>query len=209
MKPLHRWIAVSASAMALSGCVPAGMLLGAGAVAVHTASQERAPLDTVRDADILLTLNSRYLEHSAELFSNVAISVVEGRVVLTGSVPERIDRVAATEIAWATSGVTSVTDEMTVRAGGDAIDYAEDALISNQLRLALVADTSISSVNYSVETVDKIVHITGLARNPDELGRVIEQATVIPGVVTVVSHVLTVDDPRRTAMLTGTGQGAG
>ncbi|MEM9138594.1 MAG: phospholipid-binding domain-containing protein, partial [Pseudomonadota bacterium] len=55
------------------------------------------------------------------------------------------------------------------------------------------------SVNYNIETVDKVVHVTGLARSGAELSRVLDRASRIPGVVKVVSHVLTIDDPRRQA----------
>ena len=75
--------------------------------------------------------------------------------------------------------------------------YLEDAWISNRLRLALLTDSQVSSVNYNVETVDKVVHLTGLARSRDELCKVIDHAATTPGVVRVVSHVLTIDDPRR------------
>lgn len=210
MKIKRCWLALPVAAMALSGCVvPAGILVGASAVAVHTAAQERTPRTTFADADIQLTLNTRYLEQSAALFSDVATSVTEGRVVLTGSVGDRSDKVTATEIAWSVPGVTAVTDELTVNGGQGAVAYAEDALISNRLRLALLADTGINSFTYTVETVDKTVHITGLAHTKTELANVIDHAARIPGVVRVVSHVLTVDDPRRHAATLQQSQGTG
>ena len=154
-------------------------------------------MDALRDTEIQLSLNNRFLNHSAGLFADVATDVIEGRVVLTGSVPTREDKVAATSLAWETPGVTTVTDELTVAEDSGAIAYAEDAWISNQLRLSLLTDTGISSVNYNVETVDKVIHLTGIARSRTELGTVIDHAARIPGVARVVSHVLTIDDPRR------------
>ncbi len=127
------------------------------------------------------------------------MDVTEGRVVLTGSVPTREDKVTATRLAWATEGVTEVSDELTVSEDAGVGRYVEDAWISNRLRLALLRDRQISSVNYNVETVDKVVHLTGLARTRGELGKVIAHATAMPGVRRVVSHVLTIDDPRRAA----------
>jgi osmotically-inducible protein OsmY len=107
--------------------------------------------------------------------------------------------VTATGLAWATQGVTAVSDELTVKEDSGVVAYAEDAWISNQLRVGLLTDTKVASVNYNVETVDKVVHLTGLARSNAELKRVIERAAIIPGVARVVSHVLTIDDPRRIA----------
>ena len=124
-------------------------------------------------------------------------------MVLTGSVPTRTDKITATDLAWQTPGVVSVTDELVVQQDSGTVAYAEDAWISNQLRVRLLTDTAISSVNYSVETVDKVVHITGLARSKGELSKVLEHAARVRGVAKVVSHVLTIDDPRRQAAATG------
>ena len=93
----------------------------------------------------------------------------------------------------------SLVDELTVAEDSGTKAYLQDAWISNQLRVALMTDAEISKVNYNVETVNKVVHLTGLARSRDELSKVIAHASETPGVARVVSHVLTIDDPRRQA----------
>ena len=192
------WFPLALAALALSSCAP--VALGTtGVVLTRSVMQERTTKDALRDAEIKVSLNNRLLSHSAGLFADVSVDVTEGRVVLTGSVPTRADKVTATELAWATGGVTSVTDELTVKEDSGAVAYLEDAWISNRLRLQLLRDGQISSLNYNVETVDKVVHLTGLARSRGELGKVIAHAAAVPGVARVVSHVLTIDDPRRQA----------
>ena len=193
------WIVLALGALAIAACAP--VVLGTtGVVLTRSVMQERTTKDALHDMDIELSLNNRLLSHSTGLFADVSIDAIEGRVVLTGSVPTRDDKVTATRLAWATPGVNSVTDELTVEEDSGAVAYVEDALISNRLRLALLRDSQVSSVNYSVETVDKVVHLTGLARSRGELGKVIAHATAMPGVARVVSHVLTIDDPRRQAL---------
>lgn len=190
------WIPLALATLATASCGPA-ILVGTGAVVTRSVMQERTTMAALDDAAIQLSLDNRLLNHSTGLFGDVSTEVTEGRVVLTGSVPTRSERIAATQIAWETPGVTSVTDGLTVREDSGARAYLEDAWISNRLRLALLADPDISSVNYNVETVDKVVHLTGLARSRRELAEAIDHAATIPGVVKVVSHVLTIDDPRR------------
>jgi osmotically-inducible protein OsmY len=188
-------IALALGALAVASCGP--VVLGTtGAVLTRSVMQERTTKDALRDTDIKLSINNQLLSHSTGLFADISVDVTEGRVVLTGSVPTREDKVTATQLAWATEGVTSVTDELTVQEDSGALAYLEDAWISNRLRVALLRD---SQVNYNVETVDKVVHLTGLARSRGELGKVIAHAAAIPGVARVVSHVLTIDDPRRQA----------
>ena len=183
-------------AAVLSGCAPA-VLAGTGAVLTRSVMQERSTTDALQDVEAKVSLKKALLKESSGLFKDVAVDVTEGRVLLTGSVPSRDAKVAATRIAWATPGVSAVTDELTVAEDSGAVAYVEDAWISNRLRLALLRDTRVSGVNYNVETVDKVVHLTGVARSRGELKRVIDHAAGTPGVVRVVSHVLTIDDPRR------------
>ena len=196
MKPTMTGAMLALGALVLTSC-GAGVVVGTGATVTRTVLQERSTMDALRDTEIQLRLNNRFLNHSTGLFADVATDVIEGRVVLTGSVPTREDKVAATSLAWETPGVASVTDELTVAEDSGALAYAEDAWISNRLRLSLLTDSGVSSVNYNVETVDKVIHVTGIARSRTELGLVIDHAARIPGVARVVSHVLTIDDPRR------------
>ena len=198
MKPKPIWALLAIGALAQSGCA-AVVAIGAGTEAVRTVAQERTTMDALRDAEIQLSLNNRYLNHSKRLFGDVSTDVTEGRVVLTGTVPTREEKVDATRLAWETPGVKSVTDELVVAEDSGTIDYIDDAWISNQLRFRLVTDGDISSVNYNVVTVDKVVHITGIARSVEELSEVIAHAQAVPGVAQIVNHVLTIDDPRRIA----------
>ena len=192
------WILLALGGLATASC-GAAIVVGAGTMVTRTVLEERSTMDALRDTEIQLSLNNKFLNHSAELFGDVSTTVIEGRVLLAGSVPRRADKVTATRLTWATEGVMAVTDELTVKEDSGVVAYAEDAWISNQLRLGLLTDSKVASVNYNVETVDKVVHLTGLARSNAELKRVIERAAIIPGVARVVSHVLTIDDPRRNA----------
>jgi osmotically-inducible protein OsmY len=208
MKPISTGVLLVLAACGLASC-GTSTVVGTGAVITRTVLQERTTLAALQDTEIQLSLNNRFLNHSPELFDDISTSVVEGRVVLTGSVPTREEKIAATELAWSTPGVVTITDELTVQEDSSASAYVEDAWISNRIRLGLLTDTRISSVNYTIETVDKVVHLTGIARSSKELAAVIEHASAIPGVVHIVSHVLTIDDPRRqvtTAVAPATGR---
>lgn len=203
------WLMLVVAVWTLASCGPTGIVVGTGAVVARSVLQERSTLDALEDTEIQLGLNNRLLSHSTGLFADVSTSVVEGRVVLTGSVPTRADKVTATDLAWQTPGVAEVSDELVVQEDSGAVAYAEDAWISNQLRVSLLTDSKVSSVNYSVETVDKVIHITGLARSKTELSKVLDHASSVRGVAKVVSHVLTIDDPRRQTSSVGATRNTG
>lgn len=198
-------VAACLSGLALTACTPAGMAIGGGVVLARSVVQERTTMDALEDTEIKLSISNRLLNHSGELFRDVSVGVTEGRVLLTGSVPERQHKVDAARIAWETEGVIAVEDELTVAEDSSTKAYLTDVRISNTLRFALLTDVKVSSVNYNVETVDRVVHLTGLAKSNEELDRVIRHAQVVKGVERVVSHVLTIDDPRRVSTVAATG----
>lgn len=198
-------VAACLSGLALTACTPAGMAIGGGVVLARSVVQERTTMDALEDTEIKLSISNRLLNHSGELFRDVSVGVTEGRVLLTGSVPERQHKVDAARIAWETEGVIAVEDELTVAEDSSTKAYLTDVRISNTLRFALLTDVKVSSVNYNVETVDRVVHLTGLAKSNEELDRVIRHAQEVKGVERVVSHVLTIDDPRRVSTVAATG----
>jgi len=202
MRLIPQAAATAALSLLVGGCGPL-ILATVGTEGVRTVVQDRSTGEALTDTEIQLSLNNRFMNHSGRLFHLVSTDVQEGRVLLTGRVPTREDKVTAQGIAWQVPGVVSVTDEIEVADTEGVGGYAEDAWISTQLRTALSADFEISSQNYNVETIGRVGHISGLARTRDELGRVIRHAQQIGGVERIVSHVLTIDDPRRVAQVTG------
>ena len=189
-------IVLLAAGLAAAGCAPLAIGTGAGTVA-YSVAQERGPGQALTDSSIKVRLKSKYLGVSPGLFTDVGVDVHEGRVLLTGSVPTREDKVEATRLAWETSGVRRVEDELTVGEDQRTRSYLDDVMISNQIRYDLIADGNVKAVNYNVETVGGVVHLTGVARSRAEIARVIQHARTTRGVHRVVSHVLAVDDPRR------------
>jgi osmotically-inducible protein OsmY len=181
-----------------SGCAPAIVATGAG-VAVAGVAQERTTRDALTDIEIETTVNNNLLNHSPELFRRVGVDVVEGRVLLSGAVSRQADSVRASELAWAAEGVREVANELTIAGDPGVRRYSEDLWITTQLRGKLIADTRVQGLNYTIETHRGVVYLTGLARSPQELRTVTEIAASIEGVDRVVSHVLSIDDPRRKA----------
>ena len=202
-------VAACLCGLALTACTPVGMAIGGGAVLARSVVQERSTMDALEDTTVKLGIQNRLMNHSHALFGDVSVDVIEGRVLLTGSVPERQQKVDAVRIAWEVEGVTTVEDELTVEEDSSASAYLTDVRISNTLRVALLTDMKISSMNYNVETINRVVHLTGLAKSNDELDRAIRHAQEVAGVERVVSHVLTIDDPRRVRTVAAEGATTG
>lgn len=189
--------AVLLSSTALSGCGAVGVAVGGVATAGVSVAQERTTKQALTDGEIRVTLANKFLEEGHGLFTDIATEVVEGRVLLTGSVNTPEDRIRAATLVWETEGVRELLNELDVGAGKGLKSYAEDVWISTQLRAKLLTDVDVNAVNYNVETVGQTVHLIGVARDEQELLRVVEIASKVRGVKQVVSHVLTKHDSRR------------
>lgn len=194
-----RFFAVSSCALALlllAGCGPKS-LIGAGATAVTTASQERGFTRAVGDTAIRAEINALWFKRRIDILHNVGLSVVEGRVLLTGKLATPELRLEAVRLAWEADGVREVINEIQVTEEGGIGSYAHDTWISAQLKTKLLIDKGVQSINYSIDTVGRVVYLMGIAQSQDELDRVTEHARNLRYVRQVVSHVRLKDDPRR------------
>lgn len=183
-----RILAIFASA-ALGACTPAGVIVGTGATAGVAASQERGLQGAFDDTVIRAEINRLWLEKSTNLFLDVGLEVHEGRVMLTGAVKNPETRVDAVRLAWQPAGVQEVINEIQVTDQGGLIDLGRDLWIAGELRRKIMFDREIRSINYSIDTVNGVVYLMGVARNAEELDRVIAYGRDISYVKRVVSHV--------------------
>ena len=186
-----------AGGLGLSGCVE--LLVGAAATTGLAIVEERSVGDAVDDLTTRAELNQLFFEDDVDLYRDVSFSVIEGRVLLKGSVSTPEDRVRALRIAWQAGGVREVINEIQVTDESGILDYARDTWISTQLKGKLLVDTDVLSINYSVETVNGTVYVIGIAQDEAELERVVEHARTIEDVKRVVSHVVMKDDSSRPA----------
>lgn len=180
-----------------AACSPIGAGVGAGAVVGVGAVQERGLKSAATDTGLKLAISQRLLAGQFQLFTKVTVTVVEGRVMLTGAVPTQKSKDSAQALAAQVQGVREVMNEIQVTPGGDIFDYGHDAGITAKLRAEIFNDPQIRDINYVVETVNSVVYLMGIARTEKEITRVIDHARDVTGVRRVVSHVLTQDDPRR------------
>ena len=169
------------------GCT--SLAIGAAGTTAVAAAQERAIGDAVDDAIIHTGVNSQLLQADIDLFQHVGVEVVEGRVLLTGSVPTPNDRIEAVRLAWQAEGVKEVLNEVQVTDNSGIADFATDSWISVQVKTKLLFDRDIRAINYSIETVNGSVYMIGIARDAVELKRATNHARTIKGVRKVISHV--------------------
>lgn len=188
--PLVRRLCVCVALFILpAACGPAGVVVGAGAAAGVGAAQERGFKGTMNDQRIRLEINDLWFKNHHSRYRGVNLQVQEGRVLLSGDVPDPETRVKAVRLAWQADGVREVINEIEIADSSSLVDMARDSWISTKLKARLLGDREVDAINYSIEVVNGAVFLIGIAQSQTELDRVIAHARDISYVRRVVNYV--------------------
>ena len=160
------------------------------AVKVVTVNQEDRSIGEFVDDTIIKTLiKNTYFDQNEKLFFNIDVEVSQGRVLLTGTI-ENIDlKIEATRIAWGVKGVQTVINEIQISNSDNIINFADDLVISTKVKGKLILNENVNSLNYNIETVNKLVYIIGIAGSEDERDLVINIAREVYGVEEVIDYI--------------------
>ena len=168
-------------------------LFGTG---VSVAIDPRSLGTQIDDSIMEKNLITRLTMEEKKYFLSIKTKVLDGRIFITGKVDNPEEKLKITKIAWETSGVRSVRNDIKIREKFNFKQSAKDTLITSQLRAALILNKNIKSANYQIDTYKKNIYIYGIARNRDELEIVVDEANSILDVNKVIASILLVEDLR-------------
>ena len=177
-----------------SGCAPA--MIGVGTAAVAASSTEKGLSTSVADGLIFTKIQENFLQTDASLPTVVDVTVNDGAVLLTGKVKTPEEKVLATKLTWEVRGVREVVNEIQVIDKSSIKDIAKDLAASAQLRGKLIADNSVSSLNFSIDVVNGTVYLSGVAADAEEMNRVVSHARELRFAQQVVNYITLRTDQR-------------
>ncbi|XZG69687.1 BON domain-containing protein [Chitinibacteraceae bacterium HSL-7] len=184
---MKRTLLALSLAGALSACVPAVFVAGAAIGAwigtdPRSAGTQKTDLDAGANvsADIIDTFKER---------AHVNVSAYNGRIVLTGEVPDDAARQTIAQLAAKRPGVKIVHNETVVAPPSSATDRLNDSQITARVKTAILAETGDSNaVHIRVTTERAVVYLMGAAQ-PALIDRAATAASKVGGVVRVVKYV--------------------
>ncbi|MDA0308310.1 MAG: BON domain-containing protein [Proteobacteria bacterium] len=182
-------------AIGLSGCV--GAVAGVGAAAVAAGTTEKGLSTSISDSVISTKISESYFQDDVNLFSAVTVDVNQGSVLLTGAVVKPEDAVKAVQMAWQVHGVIEVINELDIQDKSSIKDQAKDIASQAQLRGRLITDLDISSLNFSIDVVNGVVYLSGIAGSEEEMNRVVAHAQDLRFGTTVVNYIRINEDDRQ------------
>ena len=182
------------SSFALTSCIETAVGLGTAAVAASTT--EKGFSTSVSDTVIEAKLTDKFIKNDASFVTGVESSVSNGSVLMTGKLDTQDQKILATRLAWEIKGVKEVINEIQLDSDESIKTTAKDLAASAQLRAALIGDQEISSLNYSIDVVNGIVYLSGVAANEKERERVITHAQALRFAKKVVNYIILSTDKR-------------
>ena len=179
----------------LTGCVGVASkgIFGTG---VSVAFDSRTVGTQVDDSIMQKNLSTRILLMDKKYLLLVKTKVLDGRIFLTGKVDNPEEKLKLTKVAWETSGVRSVRNDIKIKEEFNFKQSAKDLLITSQLRTALIVNKNIKATNYQIDTYKKKIYVYGIALNSEEKDLVISEAKEILDVEDVIVSIILVEDLR-------------
>jgi hyperosmotically inducible protein len=173
-------------------CLAGSLLLttqGQTLAADEPVSEEPKPTlgEKLDDATITAKAKAALLTNPATSALRTSVTTQDGVVTVTGTAKNVAERDLVTRLVRELAGVKDVKNAMTIAAGeppqrdtlGENID---DATITAKAKAALLANRATSALRTSVTTENRVVTITGTAKNAAEKNLVTKLVHGIRGV---------------------------
>ena len=179
----------------LIGCVGYSSkgIFGTG---VSVAFDPRSVGTQIDDSIMQKSLSARILLRNKNYLLTVKTKVLDGRIFMTGKVDNPEEKLQLTKLAWETTGVRSVRNDIKIKEAFNFKRSAKDILITSQLRTALILNKNIRGTNYQIDTYKKKIYIYGIAMTLEEKNLVISEGQEILDVEDVIASIILVEDLR-------------
>lgn len=188
-------LCVATCLISLSGCYALGFGAAAGSGA-KVAMQEKT-VGTSMDETVLQAKisNAMLKEDTNKLFMNVNVNVNNGTVLLTGEVNDPDTILKAVQIAWNEVGFNEgykVVNDIQLSKNTTADkwkNFFKDSAMTTEIKYKLLKNPDIHSVNYTVITINKVVHLVGLAPSEQEKRLVEKVVRRVASVKVLKNHI--------------------
>lgn len=174
MRPIFfaPFIAVAAAVMLIPGC-----------------ASERTLGGTFRSIGSDASLKTKLFTDRRFDYSDIDLTVSEGRLLLTGTMRSEEGKAVLIERARLVRGVRQVIDEVAIDEKTSRGQGWDDSEIDRTLKTRMLTQRGVDSRNYKVAVSQGVVYLIGRARDDQELQNALAIARDVKGVSRVVSYV--------------------
>ena len=149
---------------------------GMGAIAFSSSAQEKGLGTSINDKVIYVKLRNAVYDWNPSVSENVSISVDNGSVLVTGKSKNIDTKIQLTKIIWKVHGVKEVNNKVQISETNNFKNIAKDLASLGEIKAKLMASKKLNSLNYSIDVVNNIAYISGIASSEEEISIVTQIA---------------------------------
>ena len=151
----------------------------------------------IDDSIMQKNLQARLALTEKKYIIKISVKVLDGRIFLRGKVDTAEEKLKITKMAWEIKGTRSVKNNIAIKQKFSFKNIALDALITSQLRVALILNKNVSSANFNIDTINQKTYVFGIAHSENEKKEIIQEAKQIVDLEELVTSILMVSDLSR------------
>ena len=165
----------------LQSCT-APMIGGIGAIAFSSSAQEKGLGTSINDKVIYVKLRNAVYDWNPSVSENISLSVNNGSILVTGKIKNVDTKIELTKILWEVNGVKEVNNKVQISETSNFKNVAKDLASLGEIKARLMASKKLNSLNYSIDVVNNIAYISGIASSEEEISivtQIVQEARFI------------------------------
>ena len=159
----------------LQSCA-APIIGGVGAIAFSSSAQEKGLGTSINDKVIFVKLKNAIYDWNSNVSENITLSVDNGSILVTGKLKNIDTKISLTKVIWEVKGVKEVNNQVQISETNNLKNIAKDLASLGEIKARLMASKKLNSLNYSVDVVNNIAYISGIASSEEEISIVTQIA---------------------------------
>ena len=143
-----------------------------GSLVGSASTSARGFSGTIEDTYLMSKVVSKITLMKLSNFSNITVSVINGKVLLAGNIENQEKRLELIKKVWWIDGVKEVVNELEIGPRISFSEKAEDFIFEAKIEKRLLFEPGIFSNNYSVDVVNGKVYVMGISSDIEEKTKV-------------------------------------
>ena len=180
----------------LNSCVGSSTS-GVFGTGVSVALDPRTLGTQIDDSIMQKNLQARLALTEKKYIIKISVKVLDGRIFLRGKVDKAEEKLKITKMAWEIKGTRSVKNNIAIKQKFSFKNIVLDALITSQLRVALIFNKNVKAANFNIDTINQKTYVFGIAHSENEKKEIIQEAKQIVDMKELVTSILMTSDLSR------------
>ena len=140
----------------------------AGSIVGSASTSTRGFSGTIEDTYLMSKIVSKITFMKLSNFSNITVSVMNGKVLLAGNIDNQEKRLELIKKVWWIDGVKEIYNEVEIGPQISLSEKTEDFIFETKIENRLLLEPGIFSNNYNVDVVNGNVYIIGISSDIEE-----------------------------------------